>query len=227
MFCVIRLKKIGSAAALICFLLAGFILLRSVSVYRVMQTAELAANPPVLVIDPGHGGFDGGAIAVNGARESDINLAIALKLEALAAFCGSSTVMTRNDDSRKTDLLSYSEHEDLVYRAQVANQIPDAVLVSIHQNYYPTTQPCGARVLYASDAQSARLGKLVQANLVSFLQGSRILLAAHPLYSRLWEIQNRRFQKMLAALRTSGAGDADGRLALCETICRQLEEMRP
>ena len=177
MFCVIRLKKIWSAAALICFLLAGFILLRSVSVYRVMQTAELAANPPVLVIDPGHGGFDGGAIAVNGARESDINLAIALKLEALAAFCGSSTVMTRNDDSRKTDLLSYSEHEDLVYRAQVANQIPDAVLVSIHQNYYPTTQPCGAQVLYASDAQSARLGKLVQANLVSFLQPENRRLA--------------------------------------------------
>jgi Predicted SAM-dependent methyltransferase len=74
---------------------------------------------------------------------------------------------------------------------------------------------------------TARFGGRTVLNDAELYTGSRILLAAHPLYSRLWEIQNRRFQKMLAALRTSGAGDADGRLALCETICRQLEEMRP
>ena len=177
MFYVIRLRKLGNVAALLCFALAGFILLRLFTVFGAMQTAEVYASELVLVIDAGHGGFDGGAIAVNGVRESDINLAIALKLEALAAFCGQQTVMTRTDDSRRTDLLSYSEHEDLVYRAKVANQLPNAVLISIHQNFYPTSQPYGAQVLYANNNESALLARQTQSNLVSALQPENRRLA--------------------------------------------------
>ena len=177
MFYVIRLKKLGSVAGWFCFALAAFILLRAVSTLRVLQTAELLADAPVLVIDAGHGGFDGGAIAVNGVRESDINLAIAQKMELLSAFCGQRSVMTRNDDSRRTDFLAYSEHEDLVYRAEVANQLSNAVLVSIHQNFFPTTQPWGAQVLYADDPLSTQLGKLTQENLVSCLQPENRRLA--------------------------------------------------
>ena len=177
MFYVIRLKKLGSVAGWLCFALAAYILLRAISTVRVLQTAELLADAPVLVIDAGHGGFDGGAIAVNGVRESDINLAIAQKMELLAAFCGQRSVMTRNDDGRRTDFLAYSEHEDLVYRAEVANQLPNAVLVSIHQNFYPTTQPWGAQVLYADDPLSTKLGKLTQENIVSCLQPENRRLA--------------------------------------------------
>ncbi len=177
MFYVIRLRNAGNAAAWICFLLAGFILFRALSVFRVMQTAELFAGEPVLVIDAGHGGFDGGAVAVNGVRESDINLAISLKLDALAGFLGHRTVLTRADDSRRTDLLSYSEHEDLVHRAELVNKLPNPVLFSIHQNYYPTTQPYGAQVLYAHDERSTLLGKIAQSNLVSSLQPENRRLA--------------------------------------------------
>lgn len=177
MFYVIRLRKLGSLSAVLCFLLAAFILLRVPSSVRVLQAAELEDQKPVLVIDAGHGGFDGGAIAVNGVKESDVNLAIAQKLELLAAFCGQRTVMTREDDSRRTDLLNYSEHEDLVHRAQIANSETNAVLISIHQNFYPTTQPCGAQVLYADDPQSRLLGRLTQTNLVTGLQPENRRLA--------------------------------------------------
>lgn len=177
MFYVIRLRRLGSVSACVCFILAGFILLRSLGTVRMLQVSDLDAQAPVLVIDPGHGGFDGGAIAVNGVRESDINLAIAVKLGALAEFCGIRTVMTRTDDSRRTDLLSYSEHEDLVNRARIVNAVPDAVLISIHQNYYPTTQPWGGQVLYADDPESARLGRMVQTNMVEQLQPENRRLA--------------------------------------------------
>ena len=170
MFCVIRLRKAGPAAAVLCFALAALILLHASAPLRRMETAALGGAPPTLVIDAGHGGFDGGAIAVNGVKESDINLAIALKLQAAAAFCGVETVMTRVDDSRRTDILSYSEREDLVRRAEIANAVPNAVFVSIHQNYYPTTQPYGAQVLYADDERSARLGRITQSNIVEGLQ---------------------------------------------------------
>ncbi len=177
MFYVIRLRRAGAVGAVFCFLLAGFVLARAFSAVRVLQAAELLPAAPTLVIDPGHGGFDGGAVAVNGVKESDINLAVGCKLSAVAGFCGVRTLMTRTDDSRRTDLISYSEHEDLVHRAQIVNSVPDAVLISIHQNYYPTTQPYGAQVLYADDPQSRLLGRMTQSNLVSLLQPENRRLA--------------------------------------------------
>lgn len=123
-----------------------------------------------LVIDPGHGGVDSGAIALNGTRESDLNLAIGLKLQALADFIGVKAVMTRADDSMRTDMKSYSEHDELVYRTKIANSTPNAVLISIHQNCYPTSQPSGAQVLYAKSDGSRSLGEISYNNILNFLE---------------------------------------------------------
>ena len=125
---------------------------------------------PCLVLDPGHGGIDGGAIAYDGTKESDLNLAIALKLRDLASFYGCDTEMTRSDDSRRTDFMGYSEHEDLVFRVNLINQVPNGVLFSIHQNYYPSSQPRGAQVLYAAGEESKRLGELTHSLLLRSLQ---------------------------------------------------------
>ncbi len=93
-------------------LMLAILLLGAASVWTIVSYSErIAASahapPPTLVIDAGHGGFDGGAISADGTKESDINLAVALKLESIVRFCGQKTVMTRWDDSRKTDILSY------------------------------------------------------------------------------------------------------------------------
>ena len=53
---------------------------------------------PVLVIDPGHGGMDGGAMAADGTVEAQINLAVSLRVEELARFIGVETEMTRRED---------------------------------------------------------------------------------------------------------------------------------
>lgn len=74
-----------------------------------MTDVSAHAGSTTLVIDPGHGGIDGGAQGADGSRESDINLAIALKLRALAEFYGQDNIMTRQDDSTKSDTPSYSE----------------------------------------------------------------------------------------------------------------------
>lgn len=123
-----------------------------------------------LIVDPGHGGIDGGAIAYDGTKESDLNLSIALKLRALCDFCGVDCVLTRSDDSRRTDILHYSEHEDLVHRADLIDAVPNGVLISIHQNTYPSSQPWGAQVLYAQGEESRRFGELCHGLLLSALQ---------------------------------------------------------
>ena len=141
------------------------------------QTIGLAIQH-TLVIDPGHGGFDGGAISDDGSKESDINLAIGLKMRAVAEFAGLSTVMTRSDDLARTDYASYSEHEDLVLRTAIANNTPGAVLVSIHQNDFPTGQPSGAQVLYAATPGSESLGKTMHGNLIRLLDPQNRRVAA-------------------------------------------------
>ena len=132
-------------------LLIGSAILFALSLHnlRSLRPAYAGRDGTVLVIDPGHGGLDGGAIALNGAKESDINLAIAWKLQKIAAFMGQTTAMTREDDRDRTDIQSYSEHEDLVRRTDFINGVPGGILISIHQNCYPSSQPSGAQVLYA------------------------------------------------------------------------------
>ena len=139
----------------------------------------LAEHPrPTLVIDPGHGGIDGGAIAYNGVKESDLNLSISLKLQDLAAFYGLSSVMTREDDNPRTDALRYSEREDLEHRASIANNLTSCVMISVHQNMFPTSQPSGVQILYGPDAESRRLGELTHRNLVEGLQPENRRVAA-------------------------------------------------
>ena len=143
-----------------------------------MAAASAPLQMPTLVIDAGHGGFDGGAISEDGTRESEINLSIALRLESIVRFCGQKTIMTRWDDSRKTDILSYSERDDLKQRADLVNGTENAVLISIHQNYYPTAQPKGAQVLYSASENSDKLGKRIQELMVSRLDPENRRLAA-------------------------------------------------
>lgn len=131
----------------------------------------------VLIIDAGHGGIDGGAIGVDGSRESDINLAIARKLQMACDFYGVRNIMTRTDDSRGSDALTYSEHAELVYRTELANSVPNGVFMSIHQNCFPTAQPSGPQVLFADNELSRQLGQLTHSKLVSCLDPQNRRLA--------------------------------------------------
>lgn len=134
-----------------------------------LETAETGGSY-CLVVDAGHGGIDGGAVSISGVKESDINLAIALKLQKIAEFYGEPVFLTRVDDSKRTDAASYSEREDLEHRAELINSVENGVLFSIHQNCYPTSQPSGAQVLYGPGDESKRLGELTHSNIISLLE---------------------------------------------------------
>ena len=186
-FLVLEKKHVIAAA----LALAVFIALSAfaANLDRTKAASAVLPEEATLVIDAGHGGIDGGAVGADGSRESDINLAIALRLQAVSAFCGQSAVMTRTDDSCGADALSYSEHEELVHRTQVVNATPNAVLLSIHQNCYPTAQPSGAQVLYSSNGKSEDFGRLMHDNLVNSLdpQNRRV---AEPDKNRLYILSN-------------------------------------
>ena len=85
--------------------------------------SEKSGTLRTVVIDPGHGGHDSGAVSTY-AREKDCNLAVALKLREKLQKKGYKVVMTRDSDFFLT----------LQQRVQVANKEPDSIFVSIHHN---------------------------------------------------------------------------------------------
>ena len=127
----------------------------------------------VLVIDPGHGGLDGGASAGDGTTESVLNLQIALRMEALARLTGAECRLTRREEALDYPAELDTVHEKKVWdqktRVALINNTPGAVLFSVHQNRYPDPRPSGCQVLYAKTPGSKELGELVHGNLVSRL----------------------------------------------------------
>lgn len=136
----------------------------------VAATQTLAATGAgAVVIDAGHGGEDGGAVSINGVPESGINLAIALKLEDVLAFCGTPPTMLRREDISLHDASASTLREkkvsDLHNRAAALDGLPGATLISIHQNSYPQSRYHGAQVFYAPTQGSKELADHVQETL--------------------------------------------------------------
>jgi len=130
-------------------------------------------HEPLLIIDPGHGGADGGAVAGDGTKESDLNLAVALKMDALCGFLGVNSIMTRSSEA-----LDYPESAvtirakkiaDQKARVELINNTPNATLISIHQNIYPGAKPSGAQALYGKVEGSAELAELIQGNFAFYI----------------------------------------------------------
>ena len=156
------------------FPLAAVVLLAAAAL--ALDRYQAASAPPadyVLVIDPGHGGADGGAVAADGTLESDINLDIALRLEALCRFWGVDAVLTRSggdiDYPAQADTIARKKVADQHARLALINGTPGAVLLSIHQNKYPAASPHGIQVFYGPVAGSDKLAALTQGNLTGQL----------------------------------------------------------
>jgi N-acetylmuramoyl-L-alanine amidase len=94
--------------------------------------------PRTIVLDPGHGGSDPGAVGVGGLREKDVTLRLALALEPKLRARGFSVVMTRNGDRS----LSLEE------RTAIAEASGGDVFVSLHANAAPRRALHGIETYY-------------------------------------------------------------------------------
>ena len=134
---------------------------------RVMSVVASAPEEGrVLILDAGHGGEDGGASSAGGSKESDINLNIVLKTEALMAFLGVRTELTRSENrsmhSEGASTLHEKKVSDLKNRVAFVNSISDAMLISVHQNYFTDSRYSGAQVFYTGGDVSRQWGEGTQ-----------------------------------------------------------------
>lgn len=152
-------------------ILGGAVLSRSV------PTAAVAAEKrPVVVIDPGHGGEDGGAVAPDGTEEADINLAVARRLDWILRFMGEETLLLRDSDislhSPEAKTIREKKVSDIHHRVDTVNAQDAPRLISIHQNFFPSSKYHGAQVFYGGNPRSHPWGELTRKNLQSCLDPS-------------------------------------------------------
>ncbi len=132
--------------------------------------AQLGLRIRKVVIDPGHGGKDTGAIGPHGVREKDVALAIARKVAAKVRGLGLAVVLTRADDS----FVSLEE------RTRIANQAKADLFVSIHCNAARQRGLAGVETWtlnVGSDRYSARLAEFENADADRNLSDLRLILA--------------------------------------------------
>ncbi len=141
------------------------------------MTTVLAESTPIIreycvIIDPGHGGVDGGATSCSGRLESVYNLEIAKRLNDLLCLLGHDTRMLRTEDISiytKGETIAQKKVSDLKERVRIVNETENALLLSIHQNNFTDRRYRGAQVFYGSSEGSQELAKTLQTAFVSTL----------------------------------------------------------
>ena len=158
---------------------ALFLLFSDSSAFSAILTSN-KPDVPVLVIDAGHGGEDGGAVSLSGTEESEINLDISQRMAALSGLTGIEFRMTRDSEviEYPKELKSTSKRKkyDQKRRVEFINGIPNAVLISVHQNCYPQKSPRGPQAFYSKNERSDTLSAMIQESMnQSLCPGNRRL----------------------------------------------------
>lgn len=153
---MLQLKKKNRRKEIVIFFI--YILAITIGIYityknETTATFSMPINLKNIVIDAGHGGWDPGKVTESGVEEKDINLEIAQKLQTYLEQSGSFVLTTRIDDTALSD----SKREDLKERKNIANSENIDLLISIHQNSYPSESVKGAQVFYYDGKEESKL----------------------------------------------------------------------
>lgn len=117
-----------------------------------------AAKNKLVVIDPGHGGSEPGAVSGD-ILEKNLNLDIGLRLKKVLEGRGVKVFMTREDDI----------YVSTYARASMANEIGADVFLSIHNNASTSPSGCGTETLYYPDPKNEALARAIQKSMTGTL----------------------------------------------------------
>ena len=173
--------------------------------YRdIVTTVGQLSSQPVILIDPGHGGMDGGAEAADGTMEKDINLSISLLLQKQLKKQGMRVIMTRSDDrglyeSSGDASIRTMKTEDMKKRKNIIDETGPDLCVSIHMNSFTEdTAVHGAQVFYPSEGGDEPVTVIVECGFMSSREESR-------------KLRNSSYQAKLAGV-------------ISKSICKYIEE---
>lgn len=170
------MKKDKAVYLLIIGLFVVYVLLIVIAFYNIDNYAAVNSsdiNDVTIVLDAGHGGEDGGAVA-NGVIEKDINLSITNKLSDIFKSFGFNVITTRaTDTSVNTEGYSLRERKvsDMKNRLELFNKNKNNIVISIHQNKFTQESYSGAQIFYSPDnTESADLSECIRKNIIELIQ---------------------------------------------------------
>ena len=172
------MKKIWFIS-LVSFLIFLIVLLIVIGFSMIIKThkANIQAKNDefVVVIDCGHGGPDGGAVAADGTVEKNINLRLGFQLRELLTSYGYKVVMTRDKDEFICDDQNASLREqnisDLHNRLKIAESYSNSIFISLHMNKFSEVDSWGSQLFYSpNNKRSQPLAELIRNRLLSDTQ---------------------------------------------------------
>ena len=162
---------------LICVILSCILILYSLAFCKIQHSSSnnIYENKfPLIIIDAGHGGEDGGAVASDGTFEKDLNLHISLKLNDVMSVLGYKTVLIRKmDTDLHTSGNSIRERKvsDIRNRFDIMKKSGNSLYISIHQNKFSDSSVNGAQTFYSpNNDESKILAGFIQESVASQLQ---------------------------------------------------------
>lgn len=170
-------EKIPVIMALICC----FVVLAVSGAVKAGEDSEAVmasgGEKQIIVLDPGHGGADGGGVGVNGICEKDINLNISKYLGTMLSFSGYEVVYTRDTDISIYDDgvtgLRNQKVSDMENRLEIIEKYPDCIFFSIHQNQYTDSAYFGGQMFYTTNnSGNFRLATIMQEKFAELQPGN-------------------------------------------------------
>lgn len=155
MFCVIKWRKV---AAILMLVVICELTLCVYMMFGREPTRSTASVGCTIVVDAGHGGIDGGVIAADGTKESDLNLTYANTLGRKLAECGFNVVYTRKTrDGLYGVPTAGFKRRDMQARKKIVVDSSANLVVSIHMNKYPKSSArSGPQVFFQKDSDKGQ-----------------------------------------------------------------------
>jgi len=133
-----------------------------------INTAPLKGK--IIVIDPGHGGIEKGAVGLKGLKEAEVNLGVALHLWSLLKASGAEPVLTRYTDSSVYKGEDFTLKKDLQARTEVSNMHDTDLFISIHHNASENNNNTNNLIIFHKTSDSGRSRDAAQ-SIINHLKG--------------------------------------------------------
>ncbi|QKY70989.1 N-acetylmuramoyl-L-alanine amidase CwlD [Lentibacillus sp. CBA3610] len=161
----------------------GFVVLAFLIQYPIQKTDttweswSLPLSGKTIVIDPGHGGVDGGAVGKDETLEKDIALEVAKKMRDFLQQSGALVYLTREEDKdlaeEDTQGLSRRKAEDIRRRLQFIHDQEADFFITLHLNALSSEQWHGAQTFYhPKEEKSKHLAEMIQAEIIRNLDNT-------------------------------------------------------
>lgn len=146
-----------SLAVIFCFMAAVGLCVRAL--FGAEAVSAFDEGGMRIVVDAGHGGIDGGVVGrETGVKESDLNLSIAYRLQDVLTDMGFEVTMTRKTEAGLYDAATKGfKKRDMQKRREIITAADPALVISVHQNFYPSKKSRGAQVFYNDKTEGGAL----------------------------------------------------------------------